>query len=549
MGRRVGTWLWPALAIAALYGCDSGRSGMHDDSGTASGFTSAHFSGAEQCTLCHDGISDQGGNDISLVRSWSASMMANSAVDPFYQAKVASEAYRASSLAGEIEATCSRCHAPMAHVEASFERQTPSLFDYGFLNADNPYHAAAREGVSCTLCHQIKDTADLGEPTSFDGGFTIPDEIGTNRLLAGSLSAPLTRPMQEQVGFTPVQSAHMGKSELCGTCHNLATEVIDVNEQPTGGHFQEQAIYSEWEHSTFGKNRTKECQDCHMGEYDGVVVSTRPRQLNARNGVSGHRFSGGNTVMLNILASNKDSLGALGDDFASAIAANRSLLHSAAVLTIATPTLTPEALAFTVKVENRSGHKLPAGYPSRRVFLHVTVTNNAGQVVFESGDRQGGRLIGGDADSDRSMHEPHHELITSEDQVQIYEAVMKNSEGALTYTLLRAAGYQKDNRLLPEGFDKMTAPDTVKVVGAAKGDNDFAGGTDSVQFQISAATLGVGPYYVDAELIYQPLGYPYVQDLFVDRADVVQVELFAGLYEKAAFLTETLATAQARTAP
>ena len=70
--------------------------------------------------------------------------------------------------------------------------------------------------------------------------------------------------------------------------------------------------------------------------------------------------------------------------------------------------------------------------------------------------------VGVDADADRATFEPHYDLITSPDQVQVYEAIMGNNLNEVTYTLLRGADYLKDNRLLPQGFDKATAPSDVR---------------------------------------------------------------------------------------
>ena len=45
-------------------------------------FTSTHFSGSGNCSLCHNGLTDNLGNDVSIERSWSSTMMANAAKDP-----------------------------------------------------------------------------------------------------------------------------------------------------------------------------------------------------------------------------------------------------------------------------------------------------------------------------------------------------------------------------------------------------------------------------------------------------------------------------------
>ena len=65
-----------------------------------------------------------------------------------------------------------------------------------------------------------------------------------------------------------------------------------------------------------------------------------------------------------------------------------------------------------VVVRNLTGHKLPTGYPSRRVWLHVTVRDAAGAVVFESGAVEPtGAIAGNDNDADRERVEPHYDEI------------------------------------------------------------------------------------------------------------------------------------------
>jgi hypothetical protein len=72
--------------------------------------------------------------------------------------------------------------------------------------------------------------------------------------------------------------------------------------------------------------------------------------------------------------------------------------------------------------------------------------------------------------------------------------------------------YLKDNRLLPAGFNKSTAPHDVKVVGDALNDANFIGGSDQVSYSIKGLTGK--QYTIDAELIHQPISYPFAHDLF-----------------------------------
>ena len=66
-------------------------------------------------------------------------------------------------------------------------------------------------------------------------------------------------------------------------------------------------------------------------------------------------------------------------------------------------------LAIDVMVRNLTGHKLPTAYPSRRAWLHVTIRDRDGQVIFESGAIEPSGLIrGNDNDADGRRFEPHH---------------------------------------------------------------------------------------------------------------------------------------------
>jgi hypothetical protein len=166
-----------------------------------------------------------------------------------------------------------------------------------------------------------------------------------------------------------------------------------------------------------------------------------------------------------------------------------------------------------VTVHNLTGHKLPTAYPSRRAWLHFVVRDSNGQIVFESGRlRADGSIVGNDNDDDPLKYEPHYSRITRWDQVQIYEDIMKDEAGRVTTGLLHAVGYLKDNRLLPLGFDKKTAPADIAVTGDAADDPNFTAGEDRVQYSVWVGNAA-GPLKIDAELWYQPIGFRWAHNL------------------------------------
>lgn len=487
-------------------------------------FTSEHFMGAQVCSNCHDGITDNTGKDVSIQKDWSATMMGNSARDPLWKAKVRSEITRAPQLTDVISDKCTRCHAPMANFEAKSFNEPKSILaaDGGFLNASHPRHDEAMSGVGCTLCHQIQDAPNLGTLSSFTGHY----EIGNNKLIYGQYMDPFQNPMIMQTGYTPTGSAHMESSKLCGTCHNLKTPFVDgsgnlLSTTPES-EFPEQMPYSEWEQSSYAQPATlKSCQNCHMPYSNGVKISTMPMMLGTRNNFGKHDFVGANKLMLEIFNNNKTQLGVVAAtaDFNETIDKTQTMLNSSATISSVSQSLgTDNNLNITLQINSATGHKLPSAYPSRRVVLHVTVKDASNNVVFESGKvNADGSIVSVDADTNRATFEPHYDLITSPDQVQVYEAIMGNNLNEVTYTLLRGMVYLKDNRLLPTGFNKATAPSDVKVVGDALNDANFVGGSDQITYRIP--NLTGSNYTVETELVHQPVAYSFAQDLFSDSTN------------------------------
>ena len=282
-------------------------------------FETKLFATSGLCARCHSNLEDEFGEDVSIDADWRSTMMANSARDPLWQAKVHSEVLRTPHYSEKIQEKCATCHMPMATFQAKVDGKKAIIIG-GFLDEKNPYHVLAMDGVSCSLCHQIKNSPRLGTPASFTGGYEIDSTTQKpDRLIFGPYQNPFSRPMRMMDGFTPTYGSHISKSELCATCHTLYTNPVDdngnliLNENGEPVNFPEQTPYLEWLHSVFGDGvggDDKTCQDCHMPKAKGKVkIANRPPRIPTRSPFSKHYFVGGNVFMLTILKNNIKELG------------------------------------------------------------------------------------------------------------------------------------------------------------------------------------------------------------------------------------------------
>ena len=195
------------------------------------------------------------------------------------------------------------------------------------------------------------------------------------------------------------------------------------------------------------------------------------------------------------------------------------------------------AITVDVSVRNLAGHKLPSGFPNRRMWLHMRILDASGSTVFESGAVDAsGEIVGLDAG-----FEPHYETITRSDQVQVYEAVMGDLYNRPTLRLLHAARYIKDNRLLPHGMPSDVADVEIRPVGVAT-DADFGNGRDSVRYAVPAAGYRA-PFTVSVELLYQTIPPRPVAALTAYASP--EIDRFMALYRAASNAPRRIAHLQA----
>ena len=489
-----------------------------------------YFSLPQNCKGCHgfDSLAqaniDLNGNDVNLYDDWETSMMAFSAIDPLWKAKVSHEILVNPGHANELQTLCTSCHAPLGHYNAFYKSQPH------YTLADLTNDSLGQSGVSCHSCHSIKDSSDLG--VLFTGA--IP--FDTNRVAYGPFPGPLTGPMQLYVGITPKYGPHLSDAKSCSPCHTLITASTDLSGNPTGSTFVEQATYHEYLNSSFPGNST--CQTCHMPKIeDPIQIANGYTALPGRTPFNLHTFQGGNSFMVQLIKDNKAALGVTAPDanFDSTLKAiNKLLKESTLQLTTHFDSTAGDTLFFSMELLNKAGHKFPSGYPSRRAVVQFIALKANGDTLFASGVF--------DANTEISNNplpwQPHYEVITSPTQTQIYEMVMGDVNNNKTTVLERGYVHLKDNRLPPLGFTT-THPvyDTCTIAGNAINDPDFnkiagveGSGADILRFHIPANGYS-GTLTVHAKVYYQAVPPSWLSEM--QNYSSAEIDTFLNMYAAA----------------
>jgi mono/diheme cytochrome c family protein len=468
----------------------------------------------------------------------------------------------------------------------NFELEFLQLTDRS--NPHFKYGALARDGISCGVCHRvIPDQVPPGVPpleyflrNSITGRFQIvaPDTIfGPFR---DDEIAPYT--MTNAIGITPKFNPYLRSARLCGSCHTIDLPVVDG--QP-GQRSLEQVTYLEWlnsqyqnEFGTPGPN-AKTCQGCHMpGHYHSETKGIRVDQIvdkmaiiqdqdypeaehrapeselkiRARDGFKRHEFQGLNVFLLEMFKQFNDVLGVRLDDYMSGSRTDlqdgidnfaRQAQERTATIQVSARATGPHIITAQVAVTNLAGHRFPSGVGFRRAFIELLVfenhkgrerlvwasgrTNKQGVIVDRKGEVLPTEFFTEYTDGEgrvQQRFQPHYQLITAPNQVQIYEELTKNAEGKFTTSFIRRAQTVKDNRLLPIGWTEH-GPDPslngrfLESTHAehVDGDPDYVNGqgTDHITYWIRLPA-GVTPARttVQATLYYQSMPPYYLNDRF-----------------------------------
>ncbi len=497
---------------------------------------------SDHCVACHNGMKTSEGEDVSIGLQWQATIMANASRDPYWQASIRREAMDHPTAKQAVEDDCSTCHMPAVRMPERDRGVHSDIFSRFPLDHFPKGDRAAADGVTCSVCHQI-DPVELGTSASFSGNVKFSKPI--SRYLRAEYGPFDVTPGHQTVmhsstaTYKPMRGDHLREAALCGSCHTLITEALGPDGKKLGIQFHEQMPFQEWQHSAYN-NTEQTCQYCHMPVVKEAVPITalygEPRQ-----GLHRHVFVGPNFLVEGMLQDNRDELATVAQpaEMKAMIERTTALLKTqAAKVTISGLQSTASGLAVDVHVENLGGHKLPSAYPSRRAWLHLVVKDAGGNIVFESGRlNPDGSIVGNVNDEDPLKFEPHFREITDPRQVEIYEDIMQDSQGRVTTGLLSAVGYVKDNRILPRGFDKATAAPEIAVMGAAATDPNFTGQGSTVRYVVQAGHA-TGPFTVEAELWFQPVGFRWAHNLASYKAPEPQrmVRYYEAAARKSAML-------------
>ncbi|NNE44925.1 MAG: hypothetical protein HKN12_12020, partial [Gemmatimonadetes bacterium] len=259
--------------------------------------------------------------------------------------------------------------------------------------------------------------------------------------------------------------------------------------------FPEQMTYEEWANSSFPAQGT-ECQTCHMTSTSGFACTDL---WPLRDDLPQHELTGANTFMSGVLKNlYGTSLNRVANFDRTINLALDNLQNHSADLWLGVPARAEagDPVPVRVRVTNRTGHKLPTGYPEgRRMWLHVKVEDGIGTTLFETG-----------------AYDAATATLAVDPFLKVYETkhgIHGEGEG---FHLVRNDRVFKDNRIPPAGFrpTPLTAP--VGAVFPVQPDGSLAN-WDVSEFEVATTPAVYGPLTVTASLYYQTASREYIEFL------------------------------------
>ena len=417
----------------------------------------------------------------------------------------------------EIQNLCFRCHGVMGqrqfHIDDAGDYLTRDILQVAdSIDPDHNCDALARDGISCTVCHQINVTeaTPLHEIMTgqLPGSTPGEEEPGISQIF-GPFEDPATLPMRSSLGMQPEYYPNIKTSKICASCHTIHLPIYDADDNQVGSDF-EQTTYLEWQNSAYqdefgsGGADPKTCQDCHMPtQYEGEELAYRIANIQdqtypeadnrapeaeltvpIREDFARHTLLGINLFGLEMFDQFDNVLGVRNADYMTGSAnglptaieaSNRLAKEESAAVDIERVEVVNGLLTVDVKVTNLTGRRFPSGVGFRRAFLELQVvdehnlvqwasgrTNTLGVIVDQAGKPLPSEFLTilnpeeceADASACEQAYQPHYEIITGEDQVQIYQELVKSPENLFTTSFVAQATSIKDNRLLPKGWTR-----------------------------------------------------------------------------------------------
>lgn len=469
------------------------------------------------CIACHGGYDPA--NEPG--RLFKGSMMAQAGRDPLFFACLAIAEQDAPS-SGDM---CIRCHSMQGWAAG---RSQPT--------DGSQLLAADRDGVNCDLCHRMADPIyKPGVSPAEDSGVIaglLPAHTPTNYSNGQMVLDPQARrrgPFSDTVAPHQVLTSPFHQSgEFCGTCHDVSNPVFNrtgpadyapgpLDQMAASLHSGDvmplERTYSEWKNSAypagvyapeFAGNRpdgtVRTCQDCHMP--DAAAKGCNDPLAPVRQDLPRHDLTGGSSWMIGVVGSlypAETDAAALADGAARSVA----LLAKSATLDIV---IVPEgdSVRAEVKVTNRTGHKLPTGYPEgRRMWIQVVAYDGADNPVFQSGayDAATGTL---DHDPALQVYETHLGISPG------LAAALGTTGGPSFHFALNDTIYL-DNRIPPLGFTN--AAFTSFGGQPVDGSRPAPRYADGQNWDVATYPLPPGARRLTARLLYQSTSREYVEFL------------------------------------